>query len=206
MSEPAVDAITGERRRAAAAVRDLTRLLVTSTPSADELATIADALSGFIDGLSRSVVVSRYDLPLASDADASTSYRETHPLLGPANPIAPPLLELSDRLAAISGSFDARFEGPPGLVHGGFVDFGFQFVLGKAAASAGPPAFSVRTTLQYRKPLRVGTAVLFDGSVDRVEGRKVFTRGTLTAGDEVLAEAEGLHIQVDEATWNQGRA
>jgi hypothetical protein len=33
--------------------------------------------------------------------------------------------------------------------------------------------------------------------VDRVEGRKIFTSGTLHAGDDLCAEAEGLFISVD---------
>jgi acyl-coenzyme A thioesterase PaaI-like protein len=206
MNEAGVDAFTGERRWAAAAARDLARLLVTSVSSTDELTAIANELTRLTEGLAQSAVASRYDLPLASDADAASAYRETHPLLGPASPIAPPLrLESSDRPAAISGMFDARFEGPPGLVHGGFVAFGFEFVLGMAAASTGLRAFSVSTTIRYRKPLRVGTPVLFEAAVDRVDGRKVFTQGTLTVDGEVSAQAEGLHITVDEATWNQGR-
>jgi acyl-coenzyme A thioesterase PaaI-like protein len=106
----------------------------------------------------------------------------------------------------VTGAFDARFEGPPGLVHAGMLTFGFEFALGMAAASAGARAFSVSTTVNYRKPLRVGSPVRFEAEMDRVEGRKILTKGSLSVGPDEFAVANGVHIRVDEATWNAARS
>ena len=201
MPEEVADA----RRAAAVAARRLATLLVTSACPADELSTVADELGRLAERLTPWSVGSRYALPVSCN-DSSSLYMETHPLLGQASPMAPPLVsEPSGNGSVVTGVFDARYEGPPGLVHAGMVTFGFEFALGVAAASSGSRAFSVSTTIRYRKPLRVGSAVRFEAEIDRIDGRKVFTKGALFAQGELHAEATGVHVTVDDATWNAAR-
>jgi len=51
-------------------------------------------------------------------------------------------------------------------------------------------------TVHYRKPTPLFTELIFEGVIERVEGRKIFTRGTASANGVLTAEAEGLFIAV----------
>jgi acyl-CoA thioesterase FadM len=52
-------------------------------------------------------------------------------------------------------------------------------------------------TIHYRRPTPLYTDLRIEAHTDRVEGRKVYTKGSILAGDLVTAEAEGLFIQID---------
>ena len=49
---------------------------------------------------------------------------------------------------------------------------------------------------RYRRATPLCTELAFEGVVDQVEGRKIFTRGTVLANGVVTAEAEGLFIAI----------
>ena len=51
-------------------------------------------------------------------------------------------------------------------------------------------------TIKYRRPTPLLKELVFDARVDRVEGRKIFTRGTVSCEGVMTAEAEGLFISV----------
>jgi len=53
-------------------------------------------------------------------------------------------------------------------------------------------------TIRYRRPTPLLTELTFEAYVDRVEGRKIFTHGTLSANGRLTAEAEGLFIAVGQ--------
>ncbi len=89
------------------------------------------------------------------------------------------------------------YEGPPGCVHGGMIAAAFDEVLGFAQSLSGKPGMTGTLTIRYRKPTPLDTDLLFEGWVEKVEGRKIFTVGHCKAGEEITAEAEGLFISVD---------
>jgi hypothetical protein len=51
--------------------------------------------------------------------------------------------------------------------------------------------------VKYRSPTPLHEALHFVGRLGRVEGRKIFTEGTLWAGDRLCAEAEGIFISIN---------
>ena len=53
-----------------------------------------------------------------------------------------------------------------------------------------------RLTVHYRSPTPLETELRFVGWLERVDGRKIFTKGELWAGDRLCAEAEGLFISI----------
>ncbi len=114
-----------------------------------------------------------------------------------ANPFAPPI-----RLAVVNNkvlgqaNFGATFEGAPGTVHGGFVAAAFDQVLFMAQSLTGIPAMTATLTVRYRMPTPLFTDLVFEGVVERVEGRKIFTRETASANGVLTAEAEGLFIAI----------
>jgi len=93
------------------------------------------------------------------------------------------------------GMFTNGHTGPPGTVHGGWVAFAFDEVLGWANVQAGYPSMTGRLTIRYRKPTPIGVPVEFRVAEPRVDGKRVLVRATLTAlPDSLTAEAEGLFV------------
>jgi acyl-coenzyme A thioesterase PaaI-like protein len=128
---------------------------------------------------------------------------EHSPFIGRANPLAPPIV-----LRQVRGELDGRvrfgsaYEGPPGCVHGGYIAGAFDEILGATQSLSGNPGMTGRLTVHYRSPTPLHTDLRMRGVLERVEGRKIFTRGWLfapgTDGEERLcAEAEGLFISID---------
>jgi acyl-coenzyme A thioesterase PaaI-like protein len=123
---------------------------------------------------------------------------DSSPVIGLGNPVAPPL-----RLAVVDGhvegtaTFGSAYEGPPGHVHGGIVAAAMDEVLGMTQSLSGSSGMTGTLSIRYRRPTPLHQEVRFFGRVVRVDGRKIYTTGTLTAGDTLCVEAEGLFISVD---------
>ena len=114
-----------------------------------------------------------------------------------ANPFVPPIrLAVANDKVLGHANFGAAFEGSPGTVHGGFVAAAFDQVLFMAQSLTGIPAMTGTLTVHYRKPTPLLTELVFEGVVERIEGRKIYTRGTASANGVLTAEAEGLFIAV----------
>lgn len=103
---------------------------------------------------------------------------------------------MTDNKVLAHTNFGSTCEGSPGTVHGGFVAAAFDHVLYKARSLTGIPAVTATLIIRYREPTPLRTALVFEGIVDSIEGKKIFTRGTVSADGVVTAEAEGLFIAV----------
>jgi acyl-coenzyme A thioesterase PaaI-like protein len=120
------------------------------------------------------------------------------PIMGLANPIAPRMrIEWGGDKVIMRGTFGSAYEGPPGSVHGGWVAATFDEVLGMAQSLGGQPGMTGTLTIKYRNPTPLHRELRFEGTLDRVDGRKIFTSGRCYDGDLLTAEAEGLFIRVD---------
>lgn len=125
------------------------------------------------------------------------------PQIGLYSPLAPPLsVHLDGDVVRATGNLGAAYEGPPGCVHGGIVASLFDEILGIANITAGVGAMTGTLTIRYRNPTPLCTDLDFTAQVDRMEGRKVFTSGTIHAGGVLTAEAEGIFIQVQALQWD----
>ena len=120
------------------------------------------------------------------------------PVVGPLNPIAPPLIFAFDgeRLRG-TGALSPAYVGPPGTVHGGVVAMVLDELLGAVNACLGLGAFTGTLSIRYERPTPISTELELQSWVERTEGRKVFTVGTISAGGEVTARAEGVFIRLD---------
>lgn len=127
----------------------------------------------------------------------TTTFFDYSPLVGPLSPLSPPLKPelVGDRVIA-KVTYERQYEGPPGCLHGGLIAAGFDEVLGFAQTISGRPGMTGRLEISYRSPTPLFTEVVYEGWLDRVEGRKIFTKGTLSAGDRLCAEAVGLFISL----------
>jgi acyl-coenzyme A thioesterase PaaI-like protein len=122
------------------------------------------------------------------------------PVVGPLNAIAPPLVFTFDgeRMRG-HGVLGAPYAGPPGTVHGGVVALVLDELLGAVNACLGLGAYTGTLTIRYERPTPIGRELTFDAGVDRTEGRKVFTIGTISDDGEVTARAEGVFIRVEQS-------
>ena len=118
------------------------------------------------------------------------------PLVGPRNPLAPPI-EMEERDGRLFGrvTFGAAYVGPPGSVHGGVIAAAFDELLGSANLVRDVGGMTGTLTVRYRRPTPVDAPITLEGWVDRVDGRKVFTRGEMRHEGVVTAEAEGIFVQ-----------
>ena len=120
------------------------------------------------------------------------------PLLGVANPLAPPLrVQVEDGGVVGTVTFGSAYEGPPGCVHGGMVAAAFDELLGFAQIVGGHPGMTGRLIVHYRSPTPLHTELRLAAAIERVDGRKTFCRGTIHAGDRLCAEAEGLFVAMN---------
>jgi acyl-coenzyme A thioesterase PaaI-like protein len=174
------------------------RLVQTSAPiellseAADELERLA---ARFAEHPSSSIYEGFAE---AANAGEPFAFFDHSPMLGQANPLAPPIeLRLEgDQVVGIV-TFGAAYEGPPGCVHGGYVAAAFDELLGATQSLSGAPGMTASLTVDYRSPTPLHTELRFTGTLVEVDGRKIHTRGDLHAGKVLCAEAHGLFISID---------
>lgn len=190
-----------QKRRLATAMRLVIERLVPSNAPTAELSSAADALERYAEAL-RDHPRLRDARLFAESANAGDvgAFFDQSPLIGLANPLAPPLTigRKDETHAHATGTFGSAYEGPPGSVHGGFVAAAFDEVLGYVQSLSGHPGMTGTLTVKYRKPTPLHTLLRFEAELVRVEGRKIFTRATLSADGVLRAEAEAIFISFRE--------
>ena len=180
------------------------RLVATAAPTelilemVDQLASIATQLADWPHG----TLYEGFAEAANAGADPRAMF-EHSPFIGRANPLAPPI-----RLAEVDGRveghvrFGSAYEGPPGCVHGGYIAGAFDELLGATQSLSGNPGMTARLTVNYRTPTPLKTDLRMVGELTRVEGRKIFTNGSIYCTDpdgseRLCAESEGLFIAMD---------
>jgi acyl-coenzyme A thioesterase PaaI-like protein len=172
---------------------------VPSNAPEEELRRAAEGLERYAEALAAHPRL-RYAHGYAESAMAGDvgAFFDQSPMIGLANPLAPPIAisQTGERSARGSVRFGSAYEGAPGCVHGGFVAAAFDEVLGFVQSLGGQPGMTGTLTIVYRKPTPLHTQLHFDGTLVRTEGRKIFTEGRLTAGDLLCAEATGIFVSI----------
>lgn len=182
------------RVRLAERVREL---IYTSFMSTADLANVDSAIAEVeraIDHLSADAI--------PGSAASESHFSDRSPFYGAMNPLSMPMEmgrdESVGEFGAIIGNvlFTEPYEGPPGHCHGGFIAAAFDEVLGMAQSLTGRPGMTGKLSITYRSPMPLHTSIVFRGWVDRVDGRKIFTKGTAHNGDTLCAEAEVLFLSM----------
>ncbi|MGB9308024.1 MAG: PaaI family thioesterase [Mycobacterium sp.] len=113
------------------------------------------------------------------------------------NPMGIPLrISASETEATATVMTTALFEGPPGIVHGGFVAAMLDALLSTLVQAQDIRAVTVRLDVRFRRAVATGTQLHLRGTVEAVEGRKVRAVGRIRADDDLVAEAEALFITI----------
>jgi acyl-coenzyme A thioesterase PaaI-like protein len=176
-------------------------MAMAGTPDEIELAALADRLEAVAPPDLPAPTASRYrdeDRPAADGSSpVSPNGNGTHPIVGPRNPIAPPVrLRLGDGVVFGDVVYDVRFEGFPGLVQGGFIAAAFDIMLGQGVAMSGQGGLTGSLSVRYIAPTPLHEPLVYEARFDRLEGRKTFARATLriAADGTLCAEAEAVFI------------
>ena len=94
---------------------------------------------------------------------------------------------------------DERFQGFPGVLHGGVIATMLDETLSRAAVFAGKWMMTARLEIRYRRAAPVGRPLHVTARPVQVRARMVSARGEVRLADEpdvVLAEAEGVFLPI----------
>lgn len=188
-----------QKRRLADALRRVIDHMVLSDAPEEELSDAADALERYADRLEgHPKLVRVMGHPEAATSGNVAAFFDQSPLIGLANPLAPPLFisRSGDLTARATATFGSAYEGPPGHVHGGWVAAAFDEVLGYVQSLGGRSGMTGRLIVHYRRPTPLHVELRFEARLLREEGRKIFTEAQVYAGDTLTAEAEGLFVAI----------
>ncbi len=190
------------RRRLAAALRPIITMTVAATFSDEFMTAAAERLEEFARTLEEEAGP-KLARPLPDMDQGVQEIFPTSPIMGLANPIAPPVVVhvvdgVDGGLPEIRADawFDWAYEGPPNCVHGGVIAETFDEMLGAAIMVAGNPGMTGTLTIRYRKPTPLRTPLRIEARCLDRDGRKIRTWGGIYHGDRLTAEAEGLFIEV----------
>jgi acyl-coenzyme A thioesterase PaaI-like protein len=185
---------TPQRAQLAEAMRELIDAVMVSHDATD------DALVGVAEEVRRLAFRLSGGAPRSEDPGyrprSHGDYLPRSPIVGEASPLSPRLdWDVVDDHVEARGRFTAAYEGPPGFVHGGIIALAFDEMLGIANIAAGHPGMTGTLTIRYRRPTPLYRELHFTAWVARVEGRRIISKGEMSADGTLTAEAEGVFIQ-----------
>lgn len=101
---------------------------------------------------------------------------------------------------------EERFQGYPGIVHGGIVATMLDEVSGRSHMGAKPPRFMFtgRLSVRYRKPVPIGKPLRLVGKAGEDRGRIATAKGYLYGPEgDLLAEADAILVDVPQSMINE---
>jgi acyl-coenzyme A thioesterase PaaI-like protein len=192
--------------RLAAAARELVDSVVLTGVDEEDLQVAAKEVEAATGRLRRELL----DHPPRPDLGPDGRMRAlANPVIGEANPLAPPLhvQTMQEGTARAEFELGAPYEGPPDLVHGGVCALVLDHILGSGGGGGRRAGKGEKMQLRYRRPTPLHRPLVARAWVEGVDGRKTTLRGEIARADgRVCVEASGLFIlpsflaeQVDEA-------
>ncbi|XP_043432281.1 LOW QUALITY PROTEIN: acyl-coenzyme A thioesterase THEM4 [Prionailurus bengalensis] len=93
-------------------------------------------------------------------------------------------------------------QGAPGFLHGGAIATMIDATLGMCAVVAVGVAMTASLNISFKRPIPLGSVVVINSQVDKVEGRKLFLSCNIRSMDEktVYSEATSLFVKLDPKT------
>lgn len=164
-----------------------------SAATEDDLAAAEQALSQAVRAFEPLPDVPGRNLHIAP---VDNAHPERSPLTGRSNALAAPLtLWFEGDQTYGEATYPDVYEGPPGLVHGGYVIAAFDDLLGVAQSASGLAGLTGTLEVKLRRGTPLNRRIDYVAGVTGVEGRKVFAWGQSLLDGVVLAEATGIFIE-----------
>lgn len=195
------------RRAQLRELADATRLLIDRLVATDAPDDVVAAATAEVAAAAERFVGFRHGSLYGFSEMANTGGREDplydhSPLLGIANPLAPPMwITEQDGVIVAEVRFGHAYEGPPGCVHGGYLAAAFDEVLGATQSLSGAPGMTGTLSVRYESPTPLLADLRFEGRLTGVERRKIFVEGECYDGDRVTARATGIFISLNPGTF-----
>jgi acyl-coenzyme A thioesterase PaaI-like protein len=100
----------------------------------------------------------------------------------------------------VEHTLEPRFQGWDGIAHGGILATILDEVMAWALVGEDNWGLTARLSIDFKRPVKVGQAILAEGRITRSRRRIVDTAGQVTdaATGEVLATATGVYVAADE--------
>jgi uncharacterized protein (TIGR00369 family) len=106
----------------------------------------------------------------------------------------------------VRGSFrlDARYQGAPGMIHGGIIALVLDEALGKVNRFSDVRAVTAELTVEYLRPIKVGEEIHVEAFQVERKGRNLFHEGEIrdTQG-RVLARGRGRFVVADPENFRR---
>jgi acyl-coenzyme A thioesterase PaaI-like protein len=113
------------------------------------------------------------------------------------NPMGIPLaITVSGAEAGATITPTALFEGPPNILHGGFVAAMLDALLSTLVQAQDIRAVTVQLDVRFRRAATIGTALILGATIDSIEGRKIKASGWIHSAGETIADADALFITI----------
>ena len=188
--------------RLAAAARRIGAVAVGQPLNEEDVAEAAADLTALAVRLEAAAQVERRTRNQPSPDRHPQDVFSTSPVIGFANPVAPPVevwaVEGHEGWREVRGrvTYGYAYEGPPTCVHGGVIAELFDELLGMSNILVGSGAMTGTLTIRYRRPTPLLVPLELAARHTGKDGRKVYAWGGIYHQGELTAEAEGVFIEV----------
>ena len=111
-----------------------------------------------------------------------------------------------EELRKVIGVFrlEERYQGAPGIAHGGIVALVLDEALGKVSKFCGATAVTAELNVEYLRPVRIGEQLRVEAVNERVEGKHLYHSGEIRDSmGRLLARAKGRFVAVNAERFLQ---
>ncbi len=189
-----------DRQRIGAQLRELAGLVASDDLDGAAWAEVSELLAA---------ATARFPEPRAAETRFARSDLEAsnHPIAEGSSGVYPTLdLREDDGVLTAETRFGPAWEGPPGLVHGGFLAAGFDMVLSAAAHRVLSHSVTRRLQLRYLRPTYTGALLRYEVRAGARDGRLLELHGTLHCDDVLTMRASAQFASLDRTRFADRRS
>ncbi len=93
-------------------------------------------------------------------------------------------------------TFEPRFQGGPGLVHGGILSAALDDLMGYACVIHDRSCVTAKLEINYITPVPVEVEFQLEAWVTKVDGKKLYLESSISSNENIHIEGSGLFIDL----------